>query len=194
MTASQSELCPDATLADAVARLQADERAGAERVQALSLDFPADARLHFLHGSLRAAAGAYDEALQSMRRAVALDPRFAVARFQLGLLELSSGEAAAARATLEPLDEGGGEDALSLFARGLRRLASDDLASAADLLRRGIAAGGGEPLIRRDMQMMLERIEAESPPPTQQPQPEPEQEISAAHLLLRQYAAKPTRH
>ena len=49
--------------------------------------------------------------------------------------------------------------ALSLFARALRLLARDELGDAAELLVRGIERNREHPLINRDMEMMIARIE-----------------------------------
>lgn len=183
------ESCPDARLAEAIDLVGNDDKAGRERVAALLGDYPSDPRLHFLYGSLLAAEGRYEEARMSMRRSVDLAPDYEIARFQLGLLELSSGDAAAAGLTLEPLAAGQSEAALPLFARGLRHLAQDDLAAAADFLRRGIACNLDHPLVSRDMELIIARIEAEGAG-----RDDGGESVSAAHLLLQEYAAKSTKH
>lgn len=183
------EICPDERLAEALQLVGEDDEAGRERVAALLDDYPSDPRLHFLYGSLLAAAGRFEEAGISMRQAVAIAPDYAVARFQLGLLELSSGDGAAACATLDPLAAGEDEEALPLFARGLQCLARDDLVGARALLRRGIAVNLEHPLISRDMELIIAQIDATPPPGG-----DSEQDVSAADFLLRQSAAKTTRH
>jgi tetratricopeptide (TPR) repeat protein len=183
------ESCPDAPLAEAIDLAQSDDQAGRERVAALLGDYPSDPRLHFLYGSLLAAGGRYEEARMSMRQSVELAPDYEIARFQLGLLELSSGDAAAADLTLEPLAAGHSEAALPLFARGLRHLARDELVAAADLLRRGIASNRDHPLVSRDMELIIARIEEGGAEPEKKGEP-----VSAAHLLLQEYAAKSTKH
>jgi tetratricopeptide (TPR) repeat protein len=184
------ESCPDPLLAEAIALAGNDDVSGRERVAALLGDYPSDPRLHFLYGSLLAAEGRYEEARMAMRQSITLAPDYEIARFQLGLLELSSGDAAAADLTLEPLAAGRSESALALFARGLRHLARDELATAADLLRRGIACNPDHPLVSRDMELIIARIEEEGGA-TQEEKGEP---VSAAHLLLQEYAAKSTKH
>ena len=183
------ESCPDTPLAEAIALAQNDDRAGRERVAALLGEYPSDPRLHFLYGSLLAAEGRYEEARMAMGRSVALAPDYEIARFQLGLLELSSGDAAAADLTLEPLAAGHSEAALPLFARGLRHLARDELAAAADLLRKGIANNQDHPLVSRDMELIIARIEEDGAAREESGEP-----VSAAHLLLQEYAAKSTKH
>jgi tetratricopeptide (TPR) repeat protein len=183
------ESCPDILLAEAIALAGNDDAAGRERVAALLGDYSSDPRLHFLSGSLLAAEGRYEEARMAMRRSVALAPDYEIARFQLGLLELSSGDAAAADLTLEPLAAGQSEAALPLFARGLRHLARDELAAAADLLRQGIARNRDHPLVSRDMALIIARIEEGGTG-----RDEGGESVSAAHLLLQEYAAKSTKH
>jgi hypothetical protein len=183
-----ADLCSDDMLAGAVEIAGRDDAAALARVAGLIEDHPADPRLHFLQGSLLAGLTRYQDGLAAMRRAVALAPDYEIARFQLGLLELSSGEALAADATLQPLAEA--DSGLSLFARGLRHLARDELGEAADLLRRGLERNREHPLINRDMEMMLERIEETRRAPNAPAQ----DEVSAAHLLLKRYGDEDTRH
>src|SRR5918993_1176883 len=172
--------CPDDLLMEALALAEDNEGAALARIESLIEEHPADARLHFLGGSLLAALARYDEARAAMGRSIAIAPDFAIARFQLGLLELSSGDGAAADSTLEPLAELESEDALVLFARGLRHLARDDLAIAADLLRQGMACNRDHPLVSRDMELIVARIEEGAGEAS-----EPDEATSAAQMLLR---------
>ena len=183
------QLCPDERLAEALQLAGSDDSAGLARVAALLDDHPGDPRLHFLHGSLLAGAGRFEEARSAMGRSVDIAPDYAIARFQLGLLELSSGDAAAACATLDPLARDEAEAALPLFARGLQSLARDELAAARALLRRGIAVNSEHPLVSRDMELIIAGIDE-----TGAAGGEADQDVSAADFLLRQAAAKATRH
>lgn len=189
MDQDMQTLCPDDALTDVLALAGPDEPAALARLAALIADHPADPRLHFLQGSLLAAQQRYDEGRAAMQRAVAIAPEYAIARFQLGLLELSSGDAAAADATLAPLADAPGEAALSVFARGLRHLARDELDAAAELLRRGQDLNHEHPLINRDMELIVAKIAEDRVAAA----PAGE-DVSAAHLLLRQYADKSTKH
>lgn len=191
MDETMDQACPDDTLA-AVLDLAADDEPGAlARIAALVEAHPADPRLHFLAGSLLAAQARYEEAQAAMARSIEIEPGYAIARFQLGLLELSSGDAAAADLTLQPLAEAEADDALVLFARGLRHLARDELLMAVDMLSRGIKGNRDHPLVSRDMELIIDRIREGGETPAQ---PEPEPEVSATQMLLRQHAAKPTKH
>lgn len=189
MDATMDQLCPDEPLAEAIALASENEAAAIARIDALIAAHPADPRLHFLGGSLLAAQARYAEAREAMARSIEIAPDYAIARFQLGLLELSSGDAAASDATLAPLAEADSDDALALFARGLRHLARDELGLAAGLLREGMRVNRDHPLVSRDMQLIVDRIEQGGDEAG-----EPAEEMSAAQMLLKQHAAKSTKH
>ena len=76
---------------------------GLAATDAALADYPADPRLLFLRGSLLAGLQRYDEARAAIAGAVELAPEFAIARFQLGFLQLTSGAAREAETTWAPL-------------------------------------------------------------------------------------------
>jgi tetratricopeptide (TPR) repeat protein len=202
MTMMTETLCPDGPLHEMLALAGDDEPAALARIETLLADHPGDPRLHFMKGSLLAAQQRYTEGQAAMRHAVDLAPGYDIARFQLGLLELSSGDAQAADATLQPLADAAGEHALSLFALGLRHLARDNFDQAEALLRRGIEINEDHPLVSRDMELMLAGIadaRAKAAADTHRPAggaaaDDDDDDVSAAHLLLRRYADKSTKH
>lgn len=107
---------------------------------------------HMHEGRVDAAEALYIAALQRA-------PDFAIARFQLGLLQFTSGRPAAAQATwslLERLDE---KDPLRLFKTGLELLGQDRFDEARRWLREGIAHNASNPPLNRDMQMVLDRMD-----------------------------------
>lgn len=181
--------CPPALLSGALETVGADDERGLAEIDRLLADYPADARLHFLKGSVLAGVQRYPEARGAMRQAVALAPGFAIARFQLGLLELSSGEAEAASATWGPLGQLPADDPLRLFAEGLRCLAADDFEGAIRLLREGIALNEANPAINRDMQLVIGQAEAAI-----DAQAASEEPSSLTHFALQQFAARSTKH
>lgn len=69
------------------------------RVENLLHEFPDDARLHFLYGSTLIGDGRLIEGHRALTRAVEIAPDFAIARFQLGFFQLTSGEPASALQT-----------------------------------------------------------------------------------------------
>jgi tetratricopeptide (TPR) repeat protein len=102
-------------------------------------------------GKADAAEAAYTLALQR-------DPRFAIARFQLGLLQFIGGRPAVASITWAALDALDSNDPLRLFKQGLECLARDDLAQAQSLLKRGIDANTTNAPLNRDMENILKQL------------------------------------
>lgn len=179
-------LCNDEEMAQLLTAMRAgtsDELSLAER---LIEAYPEDARLHFLRGSMLAGSGRPIEAHAALSRAVALAPDFALARFQLGFFELTSGEAARALATWEPLDSLPGDHYLAHFVRGLRHLIQDHFGEAIRELTEGIAVNEENPPLNNDMRLIIEECSrlAGATPPAQQPA---EEEASATTFLLDQF-------
>lgn len=195
-------LCPDGPMTELLAQAGENDLAALARLAELLDEYPDDPRLYFLKGSLLAGQAQYDEGRVAMRRAVELAPAYDIARFQLGLLELSSGDAEAADAILQPLADTPGENPLSLFALGLRHLARDNFDQAETLLKQGIDANVEHPLVSRDMELLLAGIadaRAANAALTHRPdegeaEGEATEDVSAAHLLLQRYADKSTKH
>lgn len=159
-------------------------------------DFP---RLHFLLGSVLTGQQRYDEGRKSMARAVEIAPGFALARFQLGFLDFTSGRALDAIGVWNPLGHLPDDEPLRLFAEGLSQLAIDDFSEARRLLRQGMAANRDNPLINADMQLILDEIDRL--PHLDEPSSDGSEEVaedrlgSAAQLLLQQSRLKgDTRH
>ncbi len=152
---------------------------------------PGDARLHFLRGSFLAAGGRPIEAHEALAQAVTLAPDFALARFQLGLFELTSGEAARAMATWQPLGSLAPTQYLARFVAGLTHLIHDRFAEARAALLAGIAANDENPPLNRDMQLVVDQC-ADHLPSTEAPAPgEP---ASATSFLLGQSGGHSTMH
>lgn len=181
--------CSQKQLDEAATLIAEDEERGAKQVEKLVGEFPGDARLRFLFGSLLAGSGRYPEAHAQMSAAVQIAPAYAIARFQLGLLELSSGDPRAAAATWRPLHSLPMDHALRVLATGLEHMARDEFSVAMEKLERGIALNTANPAVNADMKLLIHRMrDALRPGRTD------EELTSAAHLLLQQYSAKPTRH
>lgn len=148
--------CDEAALQELIGAMQ-DEENQVERVDALLGQFPEDARLHFLRGSMLVGAGRLIEAHSALSRAVALAPDFAIARFQLGLFQLTSGEADKALETWGRLDRLADDHYLRKFVDGLRCLVRDDFGGAIENLQRGIALNQDNAPLNRDMHMLIEQ-------------------------------------
>lgn len=137
-----------------------DAAAGLARVDALLAQYPDDARLHFLRASLLVGSRPI-EAHSAFQRAVALAPDFALARFQLGFFELTSGEGARAIATWEPLQALPDDHYLRRFATGLTHLVHDRFAEAVATLREGIALNTETPPLNADMERLIAECEGQ---------------------------------
>jgi tetratricopeptide (TPR) repeat protein len=150
-----SIMCDDQKMQELVAAMQADEDP-IERIDALLNEFPEDARLHFLRGSNLIGKGRLIEAHRALSRAVTLAPDFAIARFQLGFFQLTSGEAENALETWGRLDRLPDGHYLRKFVDGLRCLIRDDFAGTIENLKQGIALNQENPPLSRDMQLIID--------------------------------------
>lgn len=151
-------LCPGDALDFLVAQLRHDDDGGLAKLGDLLGSWPLDPRLHFLQGSVLAGLQRYDEGRRAMARAVEIAPDYALARFQLGFLDLTSGRALDAVAVWTPLVNLPEDEPLRLLAEGLMNLASDRFSSARLLLKRGMELNTANPLLNADMQLILDQI------------------------------------
>ena len=164
-----NELCSEEEMQALVETIQSDDRSDLAQVDRLLRDYPDDPRLHFLRGSILAGIGRHIEALPALTRAVELAPDFAIARFQLGFFQLTSGEAANALSTWGPLALLPEEHYLRTFVAGLTHLIRDEFADADARLREGIAANEENPPLNRDMQLILDSIQPLLADPSKRP-------------------------
>lgn len=148
-------------------------------------ELPQDPRLHFLRGSLLAGIGRPIEALSSLKKAVALAPDFAIARFQLGFFQLTSGEAADALSSWGPLALLPEGHYLRAFVAGLTFLIRDEFSQAVEQLQLGIAANGENLPLNRDMQLIIDRIAAIG----QESAERGDETMSATSFLLGQFSS-----
>jgi tetratricopeptide (TPR) repeat protein len=150
-------LCGDGELQELMVAMQADAGDELEQADRLICEHPDDPRLHFLRGSILASIGRPIEAMPALRRAVELAPDFAIARFQLGFFQLTSGEAANALSTWGPLALLPEQNYLRMFVAGLTHLIRDEFEEAIGQLRSGIAANHENPPLNRDMQLIIDQ-------------------------------------
>lgn len=178
-------LCDEAVMQRLLAAAGEDSGQGVAAIDAALADHPSDPRLHFLKGSLLIGLKRFVEAHDALARAVEIAPDFALARFQLGFFELTSGEAEAARETWRPLRALPAGHWLLSFVTGLEHLIADRFAECIAALREGIGANAENPPLNHDMALIVARCEellaaqagAEAAPETA--------EVSATSLLLR---------
>jgi len=185
----QAGLCPDDRLMAGVEAARDGDETGLAHIEALIGEYPSDPRLHFMRGSMLAGLKRYGEAHEAMGRAIDIAPGFAVARFQLGLLQLSSGDAVAAETTWAPLHALPEESSLRLFVVGLGHLIRDEFEATITTLEQGIALNTENPPMNRDMRLIIdgarEKLGSSG---------DGDEATSSAHLLLQQYELKNTRH
>jgi tetratricopeptide (TPR) repeat protein len=150
-------LCSDEEIGELMTAMQADDGSDLAATDRLIGRYPDDPRLHFLRGSILAGIGRSIEALPALRRAVDLAPDFAIARFQLGFFQLTSGEAADALGTWGPLAFLPDDHYLRIFVGGLTHLIRDEFADAIEQLEKGIALNSENPPLNRDMQLIIDQ-------------------------------------
>ena len=190
-------MCSDKEMEALLSVLKSDDREALSLTDDLLITYPRDARLHFLRGSILVGAGKPIEAYSSLSRAVDIAPDFAIARFQLGFFQLTSGEANNAMATWEPLERLEDGHYLKFFVDGLRCLIVDDFEAAFALLERGIGANTENPPLNRDMQLLMDRCrevgvtsDSQSPAPDSREEGEATESVSATSFLLGQLTGK----
>lgn len=181
---------------EAEALLQAGLAASQENDPQAALDlfarasavYPASGLPHFLAGSEYAALGQIDKAEASLANAVLLAPDFHIARYQLGLLHFSSGRAAAALVTWQPLFTLDETQALGHFVRGFAALAQDDFSGAKAHFDAGLARNTDNAALSADIQKVLQGMDdARAQNQSAMPQATPERSEAAAHVLLSNY-------
>lgn len=159
-----TKLCDDARLQDLIDAHQNGDPDRVAKTQKLAAAFPEDARLQFMLGSALIGEGRLIEGHASLSRAVALQPDFHIARFQLGLFQLTSGEADNALETWARLDRLPDGHYLRHFVEGLRCLIRDEFAACITHLEAGIRANAENAPLNTDMGLIIARCrEAQTP-------------------------------
>lgn len=123
--------------------------------------FAQDAKLRFMLGSVLASQGQYSQALSQFELAVQLDPMLQIARFQLGSLRFTSGDALGARRAWEPFADLPQTHCLKCFKNGCEALMEDRFADAISWLQQGIEANRDNAFLNHDMQLLLQRVLAQ---------------------------------
>ena len=132
-----------------------------------------------------------DRAAEEFEAAIAMDPGLAIARFQLGLLLLSSGHAERAKEVLTPLTASGENAALAHFANGLLHLMRDEFSETVQHLNEGMRLNTENAALNNDMQKILDEI-AKLAPHSSEAEKRIEEEPDTQHLLLSAYTGKPS--
>ena len=165
-----------------------DSQAALDLFAQASAVYPASGLPHFLAGSEYAALGQIDKAEGELANAVLLAPDFHIARYQLGLLQFSSGRAATALVTWQPLFSLDDAQALGHFVRGFAALAQDDFAGAKAHFDAGLVRNTENAALSGDIQKVLQGMsDAQAQTQGAIPQAAQEHSEAAAHVLLSNY-------
>lgn len=137
----------------------------------------------YLLGAQQAQIGLPERAIASMQRALELRPQMDAARFQLGMLQLTSGRVAEAEAVWEPLRGLGDEHPFVLFKTGLLHLVRDEFDACLDHLARGIARNDINEALSVDMANIAEEVRRRSGVPVPAASaPAPAEDVPAMFL------------
>jgi len=147
---------------------------------------------HFLMGSEYAALGEIDKAETALANAVVLAPALHIARYQLGLLQFSSGRASLAFVSWGPLFDLDESQALLHFVRGFGALAQDDFAAAEAHFEAGLLRNHQNPPLSADIQKVIAGIRQAKANNGSAAKTEDEQ--SASHVLVSNYGKFGTLH
>lgn len=161
--------------------------------------YPDAAQPHFLLGSEYASLGQMDKAEAGFANALLLAPDFAIARYQLGLLQFSSGRGAVALVTWQPLLALASDGPLPHFVRGFEALAQDDFEDASRSFEAGIERNIDNPPMTADIQKVLREIDRILiAKPTEQTEIQagvhPHNGIDPSHILLSNYRQQDRGH
>lgn len=118
---------------------------------------PVSAAPHLLLGAEFAQLGRINEAEAAFANAVMLSPELLIARFQLGLLQFTSGRVDVALLTWQPILDANRAGALRMFVRGFAALARDEFASALSSFEAGVACDVGNAPLNADILMVMQR-------------------------------------
>ena len=128
-------------------------------LQAMALE-PGAAMPYYLRATNFAHAGNYELAEACYTACLTRSPDFAIARFQLGLMQVTGGRPALGQATWELLLTLADDHYLKLFAQGLMNLLAQQFEPARTTLERGIALNQENLPLNGDMRGVLDRLQA----------------------------------
>ncbi len=183
-------LAPDDELGEALAAIEADAEDAEKLLDRLAAKYPDDPRLHFMKGSILAGSGRSIEAYRSLARAVELAPDYALARYQLGFFELTSGEPQKALGTWGPLLAEPEGSYLRKFVEGMTHLIRDEFARAVALFEEGIVLNMDNEPMNNDIRLLI--AECRTLQRSQAARQNEDSELSATSLMLDQLSGRKT--
>lgn len=149
---------------------------------------------HFLIGSQHAASGDFSQAEASFATALLLAPDFAIARYQLGLLQFTSQRAAIALLTWQPLLTLPTADPLTHYVRGFAALAGDEFYQALRHFNEGLAIGSENRAVSSDIEKVIARIHALGHGAVSAGDATPARSEQDTHVLLANYQQQGRAH
>lgn len=127
---------------------------------------PSVAVPHLLIGAELAQCGRVDEAEAAFAHAALLSPDLLIARFQLGLLQFTSGRIGMAMLSWQPLLATDGDGPFGLFVQGFAALARDDFTAALTAFEAGIERNVDNAPLNADIRQVIDRIRGRVEPAT----------------------------
>jgi tetratricopeptide (TPR) repeat protein len=156
-----------------------------QRAQAFN---PSSGLPPFLLGSEYAALGDMAQAEAAFANAARLAPDFPLARYQLGLLQFSSGRAALGLLTWQPLLELPDTNPLPHFVNGFAALAHDQFDEALAHYEQGLQRNTENPALSGDIEKVIAGIRSLKASQRDDAPADPSaDEASASHVLLANY-------
>ncbi|MDP9912418.1 tetratricopeptide (TPR) repeat protein [Variovorax boronicumulans] len=185
----------DALMSQGMAASQANESTQAIAwFQEASAAQPAAALPQFLLGAEFAALGDIAQAETAFANATLLAPAFAMARYQLGLLQFSSGRAATALITWQPLLGLPDTDPLPHFVNGFAALAQDRFDEALQHYQKGLVLNTTNDALSGDIAKVIAGIKALSSTHTAADDQGRPTDSTDNHVLLANYQQQGPAH
>lgn len=189
-----NNLCSDNELAELVQNIEQDDLHDLQYIDQLLARYPDDPRLHFMRGSVLAGKQRPIEAHASLSKAVDIAPDFALARYQLGFFELTSGEADRALSTWGPLLMLPNDNYLRTFVEGLTHLIRDEFDDAIAMMRKGIGLNQDNMPMNHDIELLIAECERLRANKSGAPGDDDGEAQSATSFILGQFSSDNTKH
>lgn len=185
------QLATDEEITALVTALSSEDDDDIKPIDTLLGKYPDDPRLHFMRGSVLAGKSRPIEAHEAMQRAVEIAPGFAIARYQLGFFELTSGEAQRALSTWGPLLAEAEDNYLRVFVEGMTFLIRDEFEPCIEKFERGIALNQDNEPLNNDIRLLMGEIRKLAEKRAELPEGQDE-DLSATSLILGQFGGNRT--
>ncbi|MNV17570.1 Tetratricopeptide repeat protein [compost metagenome] len=185
----------DTLMSQGIAASQANDGVQAiDLFQKASAADPGSSLPQFLLGAELATLGQMELAEAAFANATLLAPGFAMARYQLGLLQFSSGRAATALITWQPLLGLPDTDPLPHFVNGFAALAQDRFEEALQHYQKGLVLNTTNDALSGDIEKVIAGIKALSSTHTAADDQDRPTDSTDNHVLLANYQQQGPAH